>query len=111
LCRDWIVVTEASHNAITHTRHLLDEMTDLGIDPKAITVVLNHRTQGDAQLPWNMAQQELGQPIAATISPAPELMAAASGRRLPAVAADPEDVTSQQFLALADRILLPLAAI
>jgi len=109
LCHDWIVVTEASHNAITHTRHLLDELTDLGMDPKAITVVLNHRSQVDSQLPWNMAQQELGQPIAATISPAPELMAAACDCHLPAVAANPDHVTSQQFLALADRILLPLA--
>lgn len=110
-CRDWIVVTEASHTAITHTRHLLDEMTGLGIDPRAITVVLNHRTQVDSQLPWNMAQQELGQPIAATISPAPELMAASSDCHLPAVVANPDHVTSQQFLALADRLLLPLASL
>jgi len=111
LCRDWIVVTEASHNTITHTRHLLDELTDLGLDPKAITVLLNHRNQVDSQLPWNMAQQEFGHPIAATISPAPDLMAAASRRRLPAVATDPDHVTSQQFLALADRLLLPLATV
>jgi hypothetical protein len=38
-------------------------------------------------------------------------MAAASGRRVPAVAANPDNVTSQQFLALADRILLPLATL
>jgi pilus assembly protein CpaE len=106
LCQDQILVTEASQNTITQTRHLIDELTALDIDPAAITVVLNNRIRFEAQLPWTMAQQGLGHPIAATLSPAPELMATAARRHLPAVVAMPEDVTSQQILTIADRILL-----
>jgi len=106
LCQDQILVTEASQNTITQTRHLIDELTALDIDPAAITVVLNNRIRFEAQLPWTMAQQGLGHPIAATLSPAPELMVTAARRHLPAVVAMPEDVTSQQILTIADRILL-----
>jgi CheY-like chemotaxis protein/MinD-like ATPase involved in chromosome partitioning or flagellar assembly len=104
LCKDWMVVTEASPNTITLTRHLIDQLTDLGIEPAMITVVLNTRDRHKTQLPWAMAQQRLGHPILADLRPAPELMAAAARRHLPAVVATPEDVTSQQITRLADSI-------
>jgi CheY-like chemotaxis protein len=104
-CQDRIVVTEAVLNTVAHTRILLDEMAALGIAPAAITVVLNNRVRFDAPLPWAEAQQGLGHPITATLSPAPELMAAAARRHLPGVLAMPENVTSQQVLGLADKIL------
>lgn len=110
LCRDKIIVTDASANTITHTRHLIDDLTEVGVDPAAITVVLNNRVRFEAQRPWTMAQQGLGHPIAATLSPAPELMEVATRRHLPAVLAMPEDVTSQQILKIAEKILMPESA-
>jgi pilus assembly protein CpaE len=106
-CEDRIIVTDASPNTITQTRHLIDDLTELDIDPAAITVVLNNRVRFEAQMPWTMVQQGLGHPIAMTLSPAPEVMAAAARRHLPAVLAEPEDVTSQQILKIADEILAP----
>ena len=109
LCQERILVTDALQNTIANTRHLIDALTDLGIDPSTIIVVLNNRVRFEAQVPWSIVQQGLGHPITATLSPAPELMAAAARRHLPAVAAIPEDVTSQQILNLADKLLLPAA--
>jgi len=105
LCQGWIVVVEASPNAIAGTRHLIDGVTDLGIDPAMITVVMNNRRPHNTQLPWAMAQERLGHPIAATLSAAPELMAAAARRHLPAVVAMPDAVTSQQIMGIAEKIL------
>lgn len=110
LCRAQVVVTEALANTIAQTRHLIDDLTELGIDPGAIMVVLNNRVRGEAQLPWTMAQQGLGHPITATLSASPEMMAEATRRHTPAVLAAPEDVTSQQILGLAERILMPMGA-
>ncbi|MFH1185682.1 MAG: response regulator [Chloroflexota bacterium] len=110
LCKDWIVVTEASPDTITLTRHLIDQLTDLGIEPAMITVVLNTRERHKTQLPWAMAQQRLGHPITADLRPAPELIAAAAGLHLPAVVAAPEDVTSQQIIKIADSIRVPANA-
>ena len=107
LCKNWIVVTEAAPDTITLTRHLIDQLTDLGIEPAKITAVLNTRDRHKTQLPWAMAQQRLGHPIAADLRPAPELMAAAAGLRVPAVVAAPEDVTSQQIIKIADGIGAP----
>jgi CheY-like chemotaxis protein len=107
LCREKILVAEASPNNLSRTRQLIDQLTDLGIDPAMITVVLNTRAQHKTQLPWAMAQQRLGHPIVADLSPAPELMSSAARRHLPAVVAEPENVTSQQILKLADAILAP----
>jgi len=104
-CKELFLVAEASPNNITRTRHLIDQLTDLKIDPAKITVVLNTRERHKTQLPWAMAQQSLGHPVTADLSPAPELMSAATQRHLPAVAAAPEHVTSQQILKLADRTL------
>jgi pilus assembly protein CpaE len=105
MCHARVIVADTAASTITHTRHLIDDVMALGIEPAAITVVLNSRVRFESQVPWAMAEQGLKHPIAATFSPAPELMTAAARRHLPAVVADPDDVTSQQILTLADRFL------
>jgi CheY-like chemotaxis protein len=105
LCDDRIVVTEGSPNTISHTRVLLAEIAALGIDPADITVVLNNRIRTEAQRPWPEVQQDLGHAIAATITPAPEMLIAAARRQTPAVISQPTNVTAQQLLKLADQIV------
>jgi DNA-binding response OmpR family regulator len=105
MCNERIIVTEASPNTTAHTRILLDEITSLGIDPARITVILNNRVRFDTQLPWTEVQQNLGHPISATLTPAPEMLIAAARRHTPAVLAMPENVTAQQILKVADQIL------
>jgi CheY-like chemotaxis protein/MinD-like ATPase involved in chromosome partitioning or flagellar assembly len=104
LCDDRIVVTEGSPNTIAHTRILLDEIVAMGVDQAAITVVLNNRIRADAQMPWTEVQQSLGHAVSATLTPAPELLIAAARRYMPAVLAQPANITAQQILKLADEI-------
>lgn len=104
-CDDCIVVTEGSQSTIAHTRILLNAIVALGIDPKAINVVLNNRIRFDTQLPWAEVQDSLGHPIFATLTPAPEWLVAATRRRIPGVLSMPENVTAQQIIHIADRLL------
>jgi len=105
MCQHRIVVADAAQNTIARTRHLIDRLTGLGIEPAGIMVVLNNRVPLEAHRPWTMVQQGLGHPILVSLAPAPELMNSAASRHLPAVNAAPEDVLSQEILKIADSIL------
>ncbi len=105
LCHERIVVTEGMPNTIAHTRRLLDEIGRLGIERSSILVVLNNRIRTDAQLSWADVQQSLGHPLAGMLTPAPEVMIAATRAYLPAVLYQPTNVTSQQILKIAEALL------
>jgi nitrogenase subunit NifH len=68
-------------------------------------VVLNNRQRTEAQMSWTQVQEKLGQPVAATITPAPELFMQASRLQTTAVLAQPTNLTAQQFLKIADSII------
>jgi len=106
LCNVRILVTEASLNTVAHSRILLEEISALGINSGDLTVVLNNRARFDTQLPWAQVERSMGHPIAATLTPAPEMFVAAARRHVPAVVAMPENVTAQQIVKLADMLLL-----
>lgn len=105
LCKERIVVMEGMPNSIQHTRVLLNELADLKIDLKTVSVVLNNRQRSDTQMPWAQAQERLGHPVATTLTPMPELFTQALRLHTPAVLAQPGNMVSQQFLKLADTIL------
>lgn len=105
LCHERIVVTEGVPNTIRLTRILIDAICNLGIDRKAISVVLNNRVRSEAQMQWTQVQEKLGHAIAVTLTPAPELFLQAAKLQTPPVLCQPTNVTSQQFLKLADMIL------
>ncbi len=105
LCADRVVVLEGSPNVIVQTRLLIGELAALHIDPASLTIVLNNRMRTENQIPWTEVQQALGYPIAAALTPAPEMFVAAARIRTPAVLAQPTNLTSQQILKVADLIL------
>ncbi len=105
LCKEQIVVMEGMPNSIQHTRILLNELADMKIDIKTISVVLNNRQRSDTQMPWAQAQERLGHPVATTLTPMPELFTQALRLHTPAVLAQPGNMVSQQFIKLADTIL------
>jgi pilus assembly protein CpaE len=105
LCSEKLVVVEGSANTIRHTKLLIDDIANLKIDRKSISVVLNNRMRSEGQMPWTQVQDELGHSIAVTITPAPELFTQAIRMQTPAVICQPSNVTSQQYLKLADYIL------
>jgi CheY-like chemotaxis protein len=105
LCTDRIVVIEGSPNTIAHTKLLIDEIANLGVERTSISVVLNNRMRSEAQMAWADVQQSLGHSITTTLTPAPEMMMAAPRMHMPAIFSQPTNVTSQQILKIADQIL------
>jgi len=105
MCNERIVVVEGAPGAIQHTKLLIDEIASLQIDRKSITVVLNNRMRTEAQMQLSQVQEKLGHSIAATLTPAPEAFLQATRLQTPAVICQPTNMTSQQFLKLADAVL------
>lgn len=105
MCDERIVVLEGSQTTIQQSRFLIDEIINLGIDGKGVTAVLNNRVRSEAQMPWTQVQEKLGHSIAITLTPAPELFLQAERMQTLAVLCQPTNVTSQQFLKVADLII------
>jgi pilus assembly protein CpaE len=105
LCNELIIVVEGVQGTIQHTRFLIDEIVDLKIDRASISVALNNRMRTESQMQQAQVQEKLGNPIAVTLTPAPEAFAQAMRMQTPAVICQPTNMTSQQFLKLADAVL------
>ena len=105
LCNDRIIVVEGALNTISQTKLMIDEIVNLGIDRLSILVVLNNRVRSEAQMAWTEVQQKLEHSIATTLTPAPEMFVTAARMHTPPVMVQPTNVTSQQFLKVADLII------
>ena len=99
-----IVLVEGVPNTITHTRALIDDLIEFGIDKNHIAAVLNNRVRSESQIVWAEVQKQLEHSIAATLTPAPELFLQASRLKTPAVLCQPESLTTQQIAKLVERI-------
>ncbi len=99
-----VVLVEGVPNTIAHTRALIDDLIELGTEENHIAAVLNNRVRSESQIAWAEVQNQLGHPIAATLTPAPELFAQASRLKTPAVLCQPESLTAQQITKLVERI-------
>jgi pilus assembly protein CpaE len=105
MCSERIIVVEGVPGTIQHTKFLIDDIADLKIDRKTISVVLNNRMRSEAQMQLAQVQEKLGHSVAATLTPAPEAFMQATRMQTPVVICQPTNMTSQQFLKLADTIL------
>jgi pilus assembly protein CpaE len=105
LCNECMVVLEGVPGTIQHTKLLIEEIAALQIDRKNINVVLNNRQRSEAQMAWTIVQEKLGHSITATLTPAPELFMQAARMQTPAVMSQPTNMTSQQFLKIADSVI------
>lgn len=105
MCDEKVVVLEGTSSTIQHTKILIDEIAGLKIDRNTILAVLNNRQRTDAQMSTAKVQDKLEHPIAATLTPAPELFLQANRVHSPAVISQPSNMTSQQFLKIADAII------
>ena len=99
-----VVLVEGVPNTINHTRALIDDLIELGIDENHVSVVLNNRVRSESQLAWAEVQKQLGHSIAATLTPAPELFLQATRLKTPAVICQPESLTARQIAKLVERI-------
>jgi DNA-binding response OmpR family regulator len=104
LINELIVVVEGVPNTIAHTRALIEDLIEFGMNKNRIAAVLNNRVRSENLMPWAQVQEQLGHSIAATLTPAPELFTQASRLNTPAVLCQPESLTTQQINNLAERI-------
>jgi MinD-like ATPase involved in chromosome partitioning or flagellar assembly len=99
------VVVEGTANTIQHTKLLIEDIGALKVDPKKINVVLNNRVRSESQMQMSQVKEKLGHSIAATLTPAPEAFLQAARLQTPAVISQPTNMTSQQFLKIADTVI------
>jgi len=104
-CDELFVVLDGQPNSVRRVRLLVDQLAELGVDRASIHAILNNRLRSESQAPSASVETDLGHPIAVAISAAPELFLQAERMKTPAVFCQPNNVTSQQFLKLADSIL------
>jgi MinD-like ATPase involved in chromosome partitioning or flagellar assembly len=100
-----ILVLEGSTDAITPARALINNLVELGVSDGHLSVVMNNRVRSEDQMSLVDVQKVLGHPIAATLTPAPELFQQAARMRLPAVVCQPGSLTTQQIGNLVDLIV------
>jgi MinD-like ATPase involved in chromosome partitioning or flagellar assembly len=92
-------------STIQHTKLLIEDIVGLQVDPGKISVVLNNRMRSESQMQLSQVQEKLGHSIVATLTPAPEAFQQAVRLQTPAVICQPTNMTSQQFLKIADTII------
>jgi DNA-binding response OmpR family regulator len=103
-CHEQIVVIEGLPNPIQHSRALIDDMVESGIERRSILTVLNNRVRSEMQMPWNIVQEQLGHSIAVTFTPAPELHFQAARTKNIGILSQADSLTAQQFIKLATLI-------
>lgn len=99
-----LVVTEPMPATLIHTRALIEDLVDLGVDLRKISVVANYRIRSDLHLSVAQIQEQLGHQVAISITPAPEVIQHATRNKTAAVLVQTDNLTTKQFDALADQI-------
>jgi len=100
-----LVVTEPIPSTLIHTRAMIEDLVDLGVDMRKISIVANYRIRSDLHLSVAQIQEQLGQPIAISITPAPEVIQHANRNKTAAVLVQTDNLTNKQFDALAEQIV------
>ena len=66
-----LVVTEPMPATLIHTRAMIEDLVDLGVDLRKISVVANYRIRSDLHLSVAQIQEQLGHQVSISITPAP----------------------------------------
>ena len=104
-CDELIIALEPTPHTITRTHALVEELAVRGFGEARVNTVLYTRQRSDMQFSLAQVHKEYQHPIAIVFTPAPELMYQASRSNLPLVVQHPDNLTSQQFMKLADSII------
>jgi CheY-like chemotaxis protein/MinD-like ATPase involved in chromosome partitioning or flagellar assembly len=104
-CGEVIIVVEPTPTAIIHTRALLENLVDLGVDQHRLINVVNYRNTQETPLTPAQVENQLGQPLAVTITPAGETLGQARSAHAIPVLMEPDNLLRQQFLTLAQQVI------
>jgi MinD-like ATPase involved in chromosome partitioning or flagellar assembly len=99
-----LVVTEPIPATLIHTRAMIEDLVDLGVDMRKISVVANYRIRSDLHLSVAQIQEQLGHQVAISITPAPEVIQHANRNKTAAVLIQTDNLTTKQFDTLAEQI-------
>ncbi len=103
-CDELILVLEPIPHSITRTNALVETLITRGFGEGRLSTVLYNRHRTEMQFSLSQVQQDFKHPIAIVFTAAPELAYQASVNNSPLVIQHPDNLTSQQFLKLADNI-------
>jgi pilus assembly protein CpaE len=104
VCDELIVVLEPVPYTITRTHALVEELAARGFGEGRINTVLYTRQRSEMQFSLAQVQKEYRHPIGIVFTAAPELVYQSARSNVPLVIQHPDNLTSQQFLKLADSI-------
>ena len=91
-------------HTLTRTHILMDALAARGFGEGRINTVLYNRQRSEMQFSLAQVQKEYKHPIGIVFTAAPELVYQAARNNVPLVVQHPDNLTSQQFLKLADSI-------
>jgi pilus assembly protein CpaE len=104
ICDEVIVVLEPIPHTLTRTHILMDALAARGFGEGRINTVLYNRQRSEMQFSLAQVQKEYKHPIGIVFTAAPELVYQAARNNVPLVVQHPDNLTSQQFMKLADSI-------
>jgi pilus assembly protein CpaE len=103
-CDEFIVVVEPAAQTLLQGKTLLEDLFANGVGQGRISTILVNRIRSGMQLNLSQVQDQLGQPVANVITPAPELAYLAASNNVPLIVQQSDSLTAQQFARLAERI-------
>jgi pilus assembly protein CpaE len=104
-CNLIFVLAEPVANAVTHSKMLMDDLTELGVPKENIQAIVINRIRSDTQLTMPLMENQLGQTPVVAITPAPELVYLATRMKTLMIVPRPDSLTAQQFAKLAAAVL------
>jgi CheY-like chemotaxis protein/MinD-like ATPase involved in chromosome partitioning or flagellar assembly len=107
LVDELMIVIEPSPISLNQTRILVEDLATLGVGEGRIKYVMVNKLRSSVQLSVSQVEEQIGRPIAMTITPAPELAFHASNNQRPMVLLQPESMTADQFRQLAKKVAEP----
>lgn len=109
LCSRVIVIVEPNPTTLAQSKALIADLKAQGIDQSKTMIISINRVRTDTNLSVNDLERELGVPLTATYTPAPELAFQAARLHQAMVSVDPESFTAQQSAKVASLILEPIS--
>jgi pilus assembly protein CpaE len=103
-CDQVIVVLEPVPQTVLQTKALLSDLMDKGLNEDHFSIVLMNRLRAGMQLSLGQVQDQLGAQVSVVFTAAPELAYQALVQNTPLILQQPDGVTTQQFIKLADHI-------
>jgi pilus assembly protein CpaE len=104
VCDEVIVALEPVPSTITRTHLLVEELGKRGFGEGRVNTVLYNRQRSELQFSLAQVQKEYKHTIGIVFTAAPELVYQSARSNVALVTQHPDNLTSQQFLKLADSI-------